>query len=221
MSPEEFVDFLMEGKEEGLEIRLDGRDIGGRGVFTTRKFEKGNFVCKYKGDLISVEEADARCDIDPSRSIFQMKVERHRKKFEFVVDASDSLYAETFGRNINHDKEDVNIIQRVIDIPKYGTTIVYFEALRDIEAGEELAYHYQDNRRGTDLKTFEKKDKNLEEKGKTISEKSEGFFNDPRRSVDLKDFKGRTVSSLGKSGKTSRFYKSVRKPVKRKNIKVD
>ena len=208
MTPSEFVDFLMEGREVGLEIRRAGRDKKGVGVFATKPFKKGDFICKYKGDLISVDEAEERCTLDPGRANYQMKVERHRKKQEFVVDASHEVYASTFGRSINHDSEDVNIIPRVIDIPKYATSIVYFVALRDIGVGEELAYHYGDRRKDSDLKDLGKPQIDLKAH---------------KRSFDLREFRDRRKrrSALGKSGKTHRFYKSVRKPLNRKSINVD
>ena len=32
----------------------------GRGIFSTRPFKKGELVCEYSGELVSIEEARAR-----------------------------------------------------------------------------------------------------------------------------------------------------------------
>lgn len=45
--------------EDGLEaINVGGGK--GRGVVTTRPFDKGEFVCEYAGDLVTMEEASER-----------------------------------------------------------------------------------------------------------------------------------------------------------------
>ena len=51
----------------------------------------------------------------------------------------------TFGRLINHSKENPNTIPKVIDVQ--GTPGLYFEAMRDISTGEEILYDYNDRRR--------------------------------------------------------------------------
>lgn len=41
--------------EDGLAVReVEGK---GRGVFSTKPFARGSFVCEYKGDLIKLSKA--------------------------------------------------------------------------------------------------------------------------------------------------------------------
>jgi len=149
---EEFQDLLMDGREVGLERRKEGMDPKGWGVFTTKVFRKGEYICRYKGENISVSQANKRSLRIPPAQCFMYYVERHRRKYDFVVDASNARYfGDTLGRNINHNKMTPNISPRVMDIPRYNTKVLYFVARRDIQIGEELCYHYDDRRKGTDL----------------------------------------------------------------------
>jgi SET domain-containing protein len=114
----------------------------------------GSFVCLYEGEKITLEQYEGRIQVKPSRNCYCFLVERPCRRDSFVIDASDFPYLQTFGRTINHDKDDVNIIPRirVMKSGEYkGREFVYFAALRDIEKGEELAYHYGDKRKNTDL----------------------------------------------------------------------
>ena len=155
LSEQEFIQKALVERESGLEIRNCGRDSLGKGVFTVVKFKKNEYVCKYQGEKISMDEYQRRITCDESRNIYCMVVKRPLKRDTFVLDANDAPYKHTFGRTINHDRTEVNIRPAVRQVREgrklKNPIVVYFKALRDIEVGEELAYDYNDWRRDTDL----------------------------------------------------------------------
>jgi hypothetical protein len=58
MTEEQIADMLRKGYEPGLE-RVHMPEMGGYGVVATKAFYKGDFVCEYSGDLITLEEVRA------------------------------------------------------------------------------------------------------------------------------------------------------------------
>ena len=105
--------------------------IHGRGVFAGRMIRKGTCIVEYRGERISVKEAERRPDSDPDNP-------HHTFLFELndgrVIDAAVRGNA---ARWINHsctpncepfeDEDDR----------------VFIEALRTIRKGEELTYDYK------------------------------------------------------------------------------
>jgi SET domain-containing protein len=103
--------------------------IQGRGVYAARVIREGKRIIEYTGLLITNEEADAQCDDEGMR--------RHHT-FLFGVDDEFTVDGANGGneaRFINHSCE-----------PNCESVIegrhVFIDALRDIEAGEEIAYDY-------------------------------------------------------------------------------
>ena len=54
----ELIRKVEEGADNGLTTRYD--EVKGRGIETTRCFEKGSYVCTYQGELIPQKIAIAR-----------------------------------------------------------------------------------------------------------------------------------------------------------------
>ena len=103
--------------------------VHGRGVFATRRIEKGERIIEYLGERVSHEEADRRYD-DASMS-------RHHT-FLFTLDKRTVIDAAVDGndaRFINHSC-DPNC-DAVVDDGR-----IWIETIRDVAAGEELAYDY-------------------------------------------------------------------------------
>jgi SET domain-containing protein len=103
--------------------------IQGRGVYASRDIREGERIIEYTGLLITNEEADAQCDDESMR--------RHHT-FLFGVDDEvtvDGAQGGNEARFINHscepNSESVILRRRV-----------FIDALRDIAAGEEIAYDY-------------------------------------------------------------------------------
>ena len=58
MTEAQIADMLRKGQEPGLE-RVHMPEMGGYGVVATKTFYRGDFVCEYSGDLITMEEVCA------------------------------------------------------------------------------------------------------------------------------------------------------------------
>ena len=117
--------------------------IHGYGVFAARRIRKGTTVIEYLGDRVSHAQADARYeDKDPA--------DNHT--FLFTVDAKTVIDAGVNGneaRYINHG----------CDPNCESTTLnkrIFIEAIRTIQAGEELAYDYQIQRDPDDAPNVDK-----------------------------------------------------------------
>ncbi|HEY3816971.1 MAG TPA: SET domain-containing protein-lysine N-methyltransferase [Polyangiaceae bacterium] len=103
--------------------------IQGRGVYATRPIVEGERIIEYTGRLITNEEADAQCDDEGMR--------RHHT-FLFGVDDEitvDGARGGNEARFINHSCEPN--CESVVEGRR-----VFIDALRDIAAGEEIAYDY-------------------------------------------------------------------------------
>jgi SET domain-containing protein len=103
--------------------------IQGRGVYAARDIREGERIVEYTGRLITNEAADAQCNDESMRRhhTFLFGVDER-----FTIDGADGGNEARF---INHscepNCESVVVRRRV-----------YIEALRDIAAGEEIAYDY-------------------------------------------------------------------------------
>jgi SET domain-containing protein len=111
-------------------IEVRHSPIHGYGVFAARRIRKGTTVIEYLGDRVTHAEADARYeDKDPN--------DNHT--FLFTVDAKTVIDAGVNGneaRYVNHGCD-----------PNCESTTakkrIFIEAIRTIQAGEELSYDYQ------------------------------------------------------------------------------
>lgn len=134
---EEIPEFLIQGKDqEGFEDRYIN-DFIGRGVFTTKKFSKGDFLLEYKGELVSEDEGYQREELyEPKLGSFLF----------FFKDGSkclclDATFSDGLGRLVNDEPSSkANCVMRKVK----GGTKVYLAlyALKNIEKGEELRYDY-------------------------------------------------------------------------------
>ena len=104
--------------------------IHGRGVFAGRTIRKGTQIVEYRGERISMREAERRPDSDPDNPYHTFLFELNDGQ---VIDAAVRGNA---ARWINHSCA-----------PNCETLIengrVFIEAIRAIEPGEELGYDYQ------------------------------------------------------------------------------
>jgi uncharacterized protein len=115
------------GKSSSVVVRRS--KIQGRGVYASRDIAEGDRIIEYTGRLITNEEADAQCDDEGMR--------RHHT-FLFGVDDAFTVDGANGGneaRFINHSCEPN--CESVIEGRR-----VFIDALRDIRAGEEIAYDY-------------------------------------------------------------------------------
>jgi SET domain-containing protein len=117
--------------------------IQGLGGFATRRIRRGTRIVEYLGERISSEEGDRRYNDD---------LVEHPHVLLFVVDQRTVIDAAVGGnaaRFINHSCE-----------PNCHAVVarkrVFIEALRTINAGEELTYDYNLTRDGTEGPQAEK-----------------------------------------------------------------
>jgi histone-lysine N-methyltransferase SETD8 len=131
-------------KDECLNLEIKVDNIKGRGVYATAPIPKGQPVVEYAGDLLNEETARIRENVyaerDPMASgyMFFFKVDGKG----WCVDATAE--SGRFGRLINHSKKKFNIAaQRHMykDTPR-----LIFLATRDIDAGEEILFDYNETR---------------------------------------------------------------------------
>jgi len=111
-------------------ILVRDSNVHGRGVFATRRIEKGERVIEYLGERVSHDEADRR---------YESKEENDSHTFLFIVDSKTVIDAGTEGndaRFFNHscDPNCESVVEK---------RRVFIEALRSIEPGEEMTYDYQ------------------------------------------------------------------------------
>jgi SET domain-containing protein len=118
-----------------FEIRKSG--VHGLGAFALRNIRKGERLIEYLGDRVTHGEADRR---------YEDHDENDNHTFLFIVDKRTVIDAGVGGndaRFINHscDPNCESVIEK---------RRVFIEAIRDIEAGEELGYDYQIGRERSD-----------------------------------------------------------------------
>ncbi|XP_043290143.1 histone-lysine N-methyltransferase PR-Set7 [Venturia canescens] len=127
--------------EDGLEVR---HFVGkGRGVVTTRTFNKGEFVIEYIGDLVDQVTAKKREAIyaqDQNTGCY-MYYFQHRGQ-QYCVDATAET--EKLGRLVNHSRNG-NLIARVVDVASVPHLVL--TAKEDIPIGVEVTYDYGDRSR--------------------------------------------------------------------------
>ena len=111
-------------------VQVRNSNVHGRGVFATRRIEKGERIMEYLGERISHDEADRR---------YETKAENDSHTFLFIVDSRTVIDAGVDGndaRFFNHscDPNCESVVEK---------RRVFIEAVRSIEPGEEMTYDYQ------------------------------------------------------------------------------
>ena len=112
----------------------------GRGIVTTKRFEKDDYVATYHGDLLIGKEANTRYanyKVEDGSYMYFFKY----NGLNYCIDAT-SKDNETLARLINHTRQSPNLIskKKIID----GYPYIYFKAARSIEENEEIFYDYYD-----------------------------------------------------------------------------
>jgi SET domain-containing protein len=127
----------MKSSSGSLPYRVRRSKIHCTGVFATRRVAKGERIVEYLGERVSHAEADRR---------YADKADDDNHTFLFTVDARTVIDAGVGGnaaRWINHSCN-----------PNCETVVedrrIFIEAIRDIEAGDELVYDYMIERDADD-----------------------------------------------------------------------
>jgi len=135
------IKLIVDETEDGLQAkRFSGK---GRGVVSTKRFLKNEFVVEYAGELMMAAEARAK-DAKYAKDGFvgcYMYYFSHNNQ-QYCVDAT--IETGRRGRLINHSRNG-NLITKVVEVK--GTPRLIFIAKRDIDINEELTYDYGDRSR--------------------------------------------------------------------------
>ena len=121
---------VKDGEQPVPPVLVRDSNVHGRGVFATRRIEKGERIIEYLGERVSHDEADRR---------YEVKDENDSHTFLFIVDSKTVIDAGTDGndaRFFNHscDPNCESVVEK---------RRVFIEALRTIAPGEEMTYDYQ------------------------------------------------------------------------------
>jgi uncharacterized protein len=208
-------------------IEVRNSNVHGRGVFATRRIEKGERIIEYLGERVSHEEADRR---------YESKEENDSHTFLFIVDSKTVIDAGVDGNDARFFNHSCNPnCESVVEKRR-----VYIEAIRSIEPGEEMTYDYQiykeegdpenidevfacrcgfANCRGTMLWPPEPKKKRRRAKQKAAPPKRSaagGGKQDTRRSQSKGKSQGKTKSSSTPKGRGKSNRKVTKKKVRRR-----
>lgn len=115
----------------------------GRGVFARRRIEANEHVMCYEGELITAAEANKRHVLYSANPLLGSYILWFR--FDSKKLAIDATFSDgTLGRLVNHSSvpSEINLKLRVVRKDKEPS--VEMRACRDIEAGTELLYDYND-----------------------------------------------------------------------------
>lgn len=129
---------VLEQRAEGLKVAYFKNK--GRGVVAERRFERGEFVIEYIGDLISMADATEREQqyaLDDNAGCY-MYYFKHKNQ-QYCIDAT--IDTGKLGRLVNHSRNG-NLLTKVVVVKQRPHLILI--AKDDIEPGEELTYDYGD-----------------------------------------------------------------------------
>ncbi|CAF0970469.1 unnamed protein product [Adineta steineri] len=138
-----FDSFIETRCEDGLEARHTGT-VRGRGVYTTKKFFRNDYIVEYAGELLTQAEAKQRENIygrNHNIGCYMYYFKWGEKVF--CVDATEET--NRLGRLINHSRKNSNCQPKVFVVRDQPRLVLV--ALRDIDIGEELFYDYGERRK--------------------------------------------------------------------------
>ncbi|XP_014217201.1 histone-lysine N-methyltransferase set-1 [Copidosoma floridanum] len=115
----------------------------GRGIITTKKFSKGDFVIEYIGDLIDGATAKQReMKYAKNKKLGCYMYYFRHKDIQWCIDATKE--SGELGRLINHSRKG-NLISKIIDVDDKPRLVFFAKA--EIPIGTELLYDYGDRNR--------------------------------------------------------------------------
>lgn len=144
---------IEKNKMEGIEARLLSTDdsdldlevreikLKGRGIVTTRAYEKGEFVLEYSGELIdigSAKDRESMYSLDTTKGCY-MYYFNHKGK-QYCIDATQE--SGRYGRLVNHSCKTPNMVTKVVmlgDMPR-----LILVAKQNVPKDTELLYDYGD-----------------------------------------------------------------------------
>lgn len=136
---------LSKASEEGMDRVTFGKSrIHKYGAFAKRKIKRGEIVAEYKGEYVRVAVANAR-----ERKYRAKDIDCYLFRVGEDVVIDGTMKGCGCSRQINASCEP-NMFARIVD-SESGRRVV-FNALRDIEAGQEVTYDYRFDEEDSDAK---------------------------------------------------------------------
>lgn len=129
--------------DDGLEIR----DVPGmgRGVFATRDFRKNEFVCEYKGELLTEEQAEARAESYDAQALEKNLDVIDAGCFMFWFEYDGKTYCldackddGSKGRLVNHSIQFANLRPQV---GAFAAKILLYATCKIVK-GQQIFYDY-------------------------------------------------------------------------------
>ena len=117
----------------------------GRGVFSTKTFPRGSFICNYGG--INVQESYAEKKLLPYDDECNYLVELREKindGFLKIFINFEPDKDKTFGQLLNHSSLHPNVEPKIY-LSEWNKLDILFRAKRKIEEGEEIVWDYGSN----------------------------------------------------------------------------
>lgn len=126
---------------------MEVKDVAGkgRGVFARQRIEANEYLFDYEGQLVSAKEAELRHACYSENASLGSYILWFR--FDSRKWAVDATFSDgTLGRLVNHSSYPAEINVKLRAVRKdNGQLTVEMRASRDIEAGTELLYDYNDS----------------------------------------------------------------------------
>ncbi|XP_032416704.1 uncharacterized protein LOC116718647 [Xiphophorus hellerii] len=141
INPKEDAKYYIDTKTDkvGLDVTYINA-FKGRGIFATTSFQKGDFLCEYRGELISKEECERRQRVyHDNLKVFLFEFYFNGKLW--CVDAAKEDCS--LGRLINDDNISPNAKMKYLTVQQKPHLCLF--ATRDINQGEEITYNYGDS----------------------------------------------------------------------------
>ncbi|KAJ4927346.1 hypothetical protein JOQ06_015079 [Pogonophryne albipinna] len=125
--------------KDGFDVKFIN-SFKGRGVFSCRPFQNGDFLIEYRGEVITKSERENRQKVyHNALKIFMFDFRLNGQ--ELCVDAAKE--DNSLGRLVNDDHVNPNCKMKLIKVD--GKPHLCLFALKDISPGEEIAYDYSDS----------------------------------------------------------------------------
>ncbi|XP_069703232.1 probable histone-lysine N-methyltransferase set-23 [Periplaneta americana] len=127
------------GPRKGLQVFKSG-DAKGFGLKSKTRISKGEFICEYAGEVISLEEARCRVQTNKGKMNYIFVLNEHLAEGRVIKTYVDPTMIGNIGRYINHSCQPNAVVVPVRTnnlIPK-----LCIFALTVIEIGEEITFDY-------------------------------------------------------------------------------
>lgn len=141
---EKIINFM----DDGLYVKENLPDGKGRGVFASKKFQPGDFLCAYSGEIVSAVVANERAkEYEAMQRGSYMYYFKYNGKSLCIDSTPEPPVGEPmkFGRLINHKHSDDNPNVKTELFVIDQTPYLVFKARDVIEVDDELLYDYNDS----------------------------------------------------------------------------